>query len=168
MRRIIFSGVGVLLVVLLATSCLSYGRFTFNDVGGDQNGGPPEVDLRTVIIKATDKASITVEVEESVPFDEWGPVIAGISITIMDGGRTLDLYADRDGAALYDGSSSVCAVTRAHNASLDRYTFSFERSCLNERRLLIVKKVRSYHIPGSLADKADAGGGRVQPVGFTG
>ncbi len=158
MRKFIVSFVGVAAIVMLLASCdqnVVAGRFSYGDPPGDQRAGTPfEVDILRVVVKATTKATITVEVEDSVPFEEWGTAIDSISITLIDGERTLDLFVDRNGAALYDGSPSICSVTRSHNAELDRYSFSFARNCLERNTHLSVNNVRTFHIPGDRADRA--------------
>ena len=169
MRKFIVSLVGVVAIVALLASCdqqVVPGRFSYGDPAGDQRAGTPvEVDILGVVIKATTKATITVDVAESVPFEEWGHAIDSISVTILDGSRrTVELYADRDGAALYHGSGSFCGVSRTHNAELSRYVFSFDRSCLEARDHLSVKTVRTFHVHGDRADRADHQGNGTIPA----
>lgn len=171
MRKFIVSLVGVVAMVALLASCdqnVVPGRFSFGDPAGDQRAGTPfEVDIVGVVVKATTKATITVDVDGSVPFEEWGTAIHSISVTILDGDRTIELFADHDGAALYFGSGSFCGVSRKHNAELNRYVFSFDRGCLNDRDHVWVKTVRTFHIPGDRADRADhRGNGSIPLVCF--
>lgn len=171
MRKLIVSLVGVVAMVALLASCdqnVVPARFSFGDPAGDQRAGTPsEVDILGVVVKAITKPTITVDVAESVPFEEWGHAIDSISVTIIDGDQTVELFADRDGAALYRGSGSFCGVSRTHNAELNRYVFTFDRSCLHDRDHLWIKTVRTFHIPGDRADRADhRGNGTIPAVCF--
>lgn len=171
MRKFIVSFVGVAAIVALLAGCdqnVVRERFSFPDPAGDQRAGTPfEVDIVGVVVKATTNATVTVDVDGSVPFEEWGTAIHSISVTIIDGSRTIELFADRDGAALFEGSGSFCGVSRKHNAELSRYVFSFDRNCLEDRDHVWVKTVRTFHIPGDRADRADhRGNGSIPAVCF--
>lgn len=159
MRKLILTCVGAAAVVALLAGCdqnIVPRRFSYGDPAGDQRAGTPdEVDILGVVVKATTKATINVDVAIGVPFEEWGTAIDSMSITLVDGAdRTLDLFVDRNAATLYEGSPPVCSVTRSYNAELSRYSFSFARNCLEDRKVVRVTNVRTFHIPGDRADRA--------------
>lgn len=164
MRRVILICVGVTAMVALLAGCdtPALGRHSYADPSNDRSPGTPfEVEILRTIIKVglpsgiSQKVKITVEVEDSVPFAEWGPAIHGMSITFREPGHDFEIWSDHDGVSLYDGSPPVCPVTRTHNPSLDRYTFSFELSCLGGTRAVAVANVKTFHVPTDpAADKA--------------